>query len=336
MRERIHIVEVGPRDGLQNEPTRLRTSEKIELIERLLDAGLDRIEVGSFVNPVRVPQMADSGDVFAGLPARPGFIALALNAKGVERARAAGATEINYVLCASDGFCLRNNGVSVLAALDAWPSIAARARAGGARLSISIATAFGCPYDGEVEIGRLAAIVEHALRQDVDEIVLADTIGVAAPSDVRARIRAVRTLLPAETRLRLHFHNTRNTALANVGAALEEGVRVFDSAIAGLGGCPFAPGAGGNLATEDLLYMVERMGFQTGLDLDRVMATGEFISSLLGKASASMVARAPRWPAAADSGRLPEAIMHKRIELGSRDAFVPRVRLPGALPERQP
>jgi len=298
-KEKLELVEVSPRDGLQNEPDIVSTEHKLALIDRILAAGFRRLEAGSFVNPKKVPQMADGDAVFAGLPHRSGatFIALALNLRGVERAVAAGAKEINYVFCASDGFSIRNNGGTVGDTFKVWPEVAAAAQRGGARLSATISTAFGCPFDGEVAVSRLVAVAERCASQNIFELAVADTIGVGAPSDVRARVRAVKASIPSGIQLRAHFHNTRNTALANAVAAVEEGVRVFDGSLAGIGGCPFAPGAAGNVPTEDLLYMFTRMGFDTGIDLDRAVEAARFIGGMLGRGTPGMVSRAPKWPA---------------------------------------
>ena len=299
MREKLELVEVSPRDGLQNEPELVSTIDKLKLIELILAAGFKRLEAGSFVNPKKVPQMADGPEVFAGLPkgSDATFIALALNVRGVERALEAGAKEINYVFCASDGFSIRNNGGTVLETFDAWPEAAAKAREGGARLSATISTAFGCPFDGEVAVARVVSVAERCAGQDIFELALADTIGVASPKDVHERFKAVKAALPGSIQLRAHFHNTRNTALANAAAAVEEGVRVLDGSLGGVGGCPFAPGAAGNAPTEDLAYMFARMGFDTGIDLDAAIDAAKFLSRTLGRRTPGMVSRAPKWPA---------------------------------------
>lgn len=296
--DELELVEVGPRDGLQNEPEIVSTKNKLEFIELSLSAGLRRMEAGSFVNAKRVPQMGDSAAVFAGLAQRDNavFIALALNLRGVERALAAGAREINYVFCASDGFSIRNNGAPVAETFEAWPDVAAAAKAGGARLSATVAMAFGCPFDGEVPVETVARIAERCVTQDIFELALADTIGVGAPRDVRERFRAVKAAIPKRVQLRAHFHNTRNTGLANAVAAVEEGVRVLDGSLGGIGGCPFAPGAAGNVPTEDLAYMFARMGFRTGVDLDRAVEAAHFIGRVLGRTPPGMVSRAPKWP----------------------------------------
>jgi len=296
--ERIEIVEVSPRDGLQNEAVQFSVEDKLRLIVLILAAGLRRLEAGSFVNPEKVPQMAGSAEVFAGLPSRPDarFIALALNPKGVERALAAGAQEINYSIAASDGFAIRNNGRDVAGLLAAVGEAARLARAGGARFSVTISTVFGCPFDGEVDPGRVEAIVEQtAALAAPDEIALADTIGVATPRDVKERFRRARAAAPG-VRLRAHFHNTRNTALANAVAAVEEGVRTLDGSLGGIGGCPFAPGAAGNAPTEDFVYLFERMGVATGVDLDAAIRVVDFLADRLGRQPPGMVSRAPKWP----------------------------------------
>jgi len=297
-KEKLEFVEVSPRDGLQNEPNIVSTADKLTLIDHILAAGFRRLEAGSFVNPKKVPQMADGDAVFAGLPKREDatFIALALNLRGVERALAAGAKEINYVFCASDGFSIRNNGGTVDETFAPWADVAAAAKAGGARLSATISTAFGCPFDGEVPVRRVVEVAEHCLTQQIFELALADTIGVAAPSDVHQRFAAVKDVTPKHVQLRAHFHNTRNTALANAVASVEEGVRVLDGSLGGIGGCPFAPGAAGNVPTEDLLYMFTRMGFDTGVDLDRAVEGAKFIGGVLGRQTPGMVSRAPKWP----------------------------------------
>lgn len=293
----VELVEVSPRDGLQNEPVLFDLAQKLELIGMCAQAGLRRIEAGSFVNPQKVPQMAGSDAVFAGLPRADGvtYIALALNARGVERALAAGARQINYSLACSDGFALRNNGAGVADLLAAWPAAAAAAQGAGVGISVTLSTAFGCPFDGEVDPGRVAEIAAAAAAAGPIEIALADTIGVASPRDVARCFRAVAAAAPGLA-LRAHFHNTRNTALANAVAALEAGVRILDGSLGGIGGCPFAPGAAGNVPTEDLLYMLERMGIETGVDLDRANAVAQWLSGALGRQTPGMVSRAPRFP----------------------------------------
>jgi hydroxymethylglutaryl-CoA lyase len=301
--EKLELVEVSPRDGLQNEPDIVDTANKLAIIAHIEAAGFKRLEAASFVNPKKVPQMADGDAVFERIrdtdTYKDGsitYIALALNLRGVERALAAGAKEINYVFCASDGFSIRNNGGTVEETFKVWPEVAAAAKAGGARLSATISTAFGCPFDGEVPVRRVVEVAERCVAQEIFELAIADTIGVGAPSDVHERVRAVKAAIPSHIQLRAHFHNTRNTALANAVAAVEEGLRVLDGSLAGIGGCPFAPGAAGNVPTEDLLYMFNRMGFDTGVDLDLAIEAAHFIGGVLGRKTPGMVSRAPKWP----------------------------------------
>lgn len=295
---KLELVEVSPRDGLQNEPELVSTADKLKLIDLILKAGFTRLEAGSFVNPKKVPQMADSPEVFAGLPKGGAtFIALALNAKGLERAIEAGAKEVNYVFCASDEFSIRNNGGTVAETLVVWPDVVARAKAAGVRVSAVISTAFGCPFEGEVPVARVVQVAEQINAVDgVFELTLADTIGVAAPSDVTERFKAIQPVTPKRVQLRAHFHNTRNTALANAVAAVEAGVTILDGSLAGVGGCPFAPGAAGNVPTEDLIYMFERMGFDTGVDLDAAIEAARFVGGVLGKQTPGMVSRAGGFP----------------------------------------
>jgi hydroxymethylglutaryl-CoA lyase len=295
---KLELVEVSPRDGLQNEPEILATEVKLELIERILAAGFRRLEATSFVNPKKVPQMADADAVFAGLPRRDDavFIALALNPRGLERAITAGAKEVNYVFCASDGFSIRNNGAPVADTLKVWPEVVARAREADVRISATISTSFGCPFDGEVQVDQLVRVAEQVGREAPFELALADTIGVAVPSDVTERFAAVGAAIPPGVQLRAHFHNTRNTALANAVAAVEAGVTILDGSLAGVGGCPFAPGAAGNVPSEDLVYLFERMGFDTGIDLDRAIEAARFIGRALNKPTPGMVSRAGRFP----------------------------------------
>ncbi len=296
--ERVEIVEVGVRDGLQNEPGVLPTAAKLELIGRLVASGLGRLEVASFVHPERVPAMADAEAVLAGLGPRPGFtaIGLVLNRRGYERARRAGVTEIGMAVAATDAFGLRNQGMDVATALGAWADIAGEARAAGLPAQITISTAFGCPFEGEVAPARVVDLARRAAEAGPVEIALADTIGVADPWLVRRRVEAAKTAAPGIP-LRMHFHDTRNTGLANAYASVEAGVDVLDASVGGLGGCPFAPAATGNIGTEDLVYMLERAGFETGYDLAALIEIGRHISAKLGKAPASSLARAGGFPA---------------------------------------
>ena len=297
MSRRIEIVEVGPRDGLQNEKTLLDVEQKLELIRRLETAGAKRMEVVSFVNPRRVPQMAGAEEIMAALPheAGKGRIGLVLNMRGWERCVEAKCDEANVVVCATDGFGIRNQGASVAEQLDALRGIMAVRKKEEPPVTVTVSVAFGCPFDGEVPEDRVIDIVSAAADLRVAEIALADTIGVADPWTVRRRIEAARKAAP-NTRLRMHFHDTRNTGLANAFASVEAGVDVLDASVGGLGGCPFAPNATGNIGTEDLVYMLERAGFETGYDLDQLIGIGTWVSDLLGKKVASSVGRAGSFP----------------------------------------
>jgi hydroxymethylglutaryl-CoA lyase len=294
----IEIVEVGPRDGLQSESQVLPTATKVEFIRRLVGAGLRRVEVASFVNPRRVPQMADAEAVLAALTplARDArFIGLVLNRKGFERAQAAGCTEVGMAIAVSESFSQRNQGSSVDEGVDAWLDIARAARAVGIRAQITISTAFGCPFEGEVAIDRVVRLAERVAAGQPDEIAVADTIGVAVPTQVSALIAALRSALP-QVRLRAHFHNTRNTGLANAYAAVQSGVAVLDASCGGIGGCPFAPAATGNIPTEDLIYMLHRMGVNTGVDLPALLETSGWLQQALDHAVPGMLVKAGLFP----------------------------------------
>jgi hydroxymethylglutaryl-CoA lyase len=293
----VEIVEVAPRDGLQNEPRLLSTATKLELIERARAAGLRRIEVASFVHPDRVPQMADAEAVVAGLVPDPGveYSALVLNERGYDRALAAGVAAINTVVSATEAFGLRNQGMSVDDAVRTVTTLRERAADDGVRLTVTISVAFGCPFEGEVPLDRLAAVALRVAAVEPDEIALADTIGVAVPSDVESRLEIVRSLDVAAP-LRVHFHNTRNTGIANAVAALLAGVTALDASLAGIGGCPFAPAATGNIATEDVVYAVSRMGVDTGVDLAAAIDAARWLAGELGIDPPGMVARAGPFP----------------------------------------
>ena len=295
----IQIVEVGPRDGLQNEAALLGVDQKLEFIARLEAAGARRIEAVSFVNPRRVPQMAGAEEIMAALPPPPsggGRIGLVLNLKGWERAAAAGCEEANVVVCATDSFGVRNQGATVAEQLDALDAIGERARAPGApSLSATISVAFGDPFEGEVAEDTVVEIARRAVAAGAVEIALADTIGVADPWTVRGRVEAVRAVAP-DAILRLHFHDTRRTGLANAYAGVEAGVDVLDASCGGIGGCPFAPKATGNIATEDLVYMLGRAGLETGYDLDALVETARWVGVQLGKDVPSALSRAGGFP----------------------------------------
>jgi len=298
MTKPIQIVEVGPRDGLQNEAAPLSVEERIDFITQLEDAGVKRVEAVSFVNPRRVPQMAGAEEIMAGLKPRPGVsrIGLVLNERGWDRCVAAGCDEANLVVCASDSFGIRNQGAPVADQVATMVRIAERQAAeGGPVLSMTISVAFGDPFDGEVTEAQVVAIAAEAARAGIGEIALGDTIGVADPWTVRRRIEAVRKVAP-DAAIRMHFHNTRNTGFANVYASLEAGADVIDASTGGIGGCPFAPDATGNIATEDLVYMLERGGIATGLDLDKLIAAARWVGEKLGKDPPSALTRAGAFP----------------------------------------
>lgn len=300
MQRAIEIVEVGPRDGLQSEPEVIATDVKVELIGRLVAAGLRRIEVASFVNPKRVPQMADAEAVLSKLPPRGDvhYVGLVLNKKGFERAQAAGCKEIGMVTAATESFAQRNQGASIDATIDAWNEIAPLARAAGIRAQVTISVAFGCPFEGEVAPSRVVEIVKRLAEANPLEIAVADTIGVAVPNQVTELIGQLREAVPS-TPLRCHFHNTRNTAVANAYAAVLAGVTTLDSSVGGVGGCPFAPNATGNVGTEDLVYMLSRAGFDTGIDLNKLIETANWLQERRGRVVPSMVSKAGGFPKAA-------------------------------------
>ncbi len=293
----VEIVEVGPRDGLQSERDPVPTAVKVDLIERLLAAGVRRLEVASFVDPRKVPQMADAEQVLAALPsgAEYQYVGLVLNRKGFDRALAAGCHEIGMVVSASDMFSRRNQGIGTEDALTVWRQIAAAARAAGVRAQVTIAAAFGCPYEGEVAAARVVDIACRAAADDPVEIALADTIGVGVPAQVTELVGRVRAAIPGMA-LRGHFHNTRNTGIANAQAAIHAGITVLDASVGGLGGCPFAPGASGNIATEDLLYLLERSGFRTGVSLSGMLDTSRWLQRQLGRPLPGMLMKAGTFP----------------------------------------
>ena len=293
----VEIIDVGPRDGLQNEPEILDVSTKVTFISKLCDAGLKRIEAVSFVNPKRVPQMADAEEVFAALPVDDSvtYIGLVLNQRGLDRALAVGCKEVNYALVASDTFSQKNQGTTVEQAINVYENIAAEAKKSGVRCSLTISTAFGCPFQGEVPPEQVIRLVERVAGNDTYEIALADTIGCAVPSQVADLFSAVMEIAP-NANFRAHFHNTRNTGLANCYAAVEAGVGSIDASVGGIGGCPFAPQATGNVPSEDLVYMLSRMGIETGIQNDKLIETGEWIGEQLGHAVPAMIGKAGVFP----------------------------------------
>jgi hydroxymethylglutaryl-CoA lyase len=282
---RIAIYEVGPRDGLQNEAAPVSTADKIAFVDRLSLTGLPAIEVSAFVNPARVPQMADADAVFAGITRRPGvrYTALVPNLRGLDRAQAAGVSEVNVFAAASETFSRRNINQSIEESFATFRDVAARAREAGLPVRGYLSTAFGCPFEHTVPIDRVVALTQRLLDLGVFEVAVSDTIGIAHPGQVRRVLEALRQQVPAD-RLALHFHDTRGTALANVLAALDFDIRTFDASAGGLGGCPYAPGATGNLATEDLLYMLHGLHLETGVDLDAVAAASRPLEALVGHA----------------------------------------------------
>ena len=349
----VSIVEVSPRDGLQNEAAIVPAADKLALIGALAASGVRRIEAVSFVNPKRVPQMADAEEVSAGLPrGHVSWIGLVLNERGLDRAIAAGMDEVNVVVVATDTFSRRNQGVDTDAAIGAWSRIAGRARESGLRTTVTIGAAFGCPFEGEVPLDRLRSVVARCADAGPDELALADTIGVGVPAQVReivaasdlpttvtvsvafgcpfegrvdpARVEELCEQLDGAcelvladtigvatpTRVRrlvervsilgrpvgVHLHNTRNTGYANAVAALEASATVFDASLGGVGGCPYAPKATGNIATEDLLYLLHRSGFPTGMDVDALLPLGERLGALLGHQVPGQLARAGVFP----------------------------------------
>jgi hydroxymethylglutaryl-CoA lyase len=299
----ITIVEVGPRDGLQNEKTILEPAVRAELVHRLEAAGARRIEAVSFVHPKYVPQMAGAEAVMAALPHETGRsrIGLVLNGKGYDRALGTTVDEVNVALSVTDGFGLKNQGLSVdqqvqmLADIVAGRRNAEGAAGAGPSLSVTLSCVWGCPFDGEVPVGQVADLVGRVAELGVAEIALADTIGAGDPWAVTRKVEAARLAAP-DAVLRLHFHDTRNTGLANAHAGVEAGVDVLDASVGGIGGCPFAPGATGNIATEDLVYMLERAGFSTGYDLDALIGTARWIGEKIGRPAPSALSRAGGWP----------------------------------------
>ena len=299
----IEIVEVGPRDGLQNEKTMISTEDKITLINRLEAGGSKRLEAVSFVHPGRVPQMADAEAVMAGLSANPDVtrIGLVLNVRGWDRAVETGVDQANVSIAASDGFALKNSGLTVAQQVEMLGELVGRSHnmgggeGSGPSVTAVISTVWGCPFDGEVSVDQVEAVVRDVAALGVKEIGLADTIGVADPWAVRRKIEAARRAAPDAT-LRLHFHDTRNTAMANIFAGIEAGIDVIDASVGGIGGCPFAPGATGNVATEDVVYMLERAGFETGYDLDTLIETARWIGEKIGRSRPSALSRAGGWP----------------------------------------
>ena len=295
----LEIVEVGPRDGLQNEPEQLPIATRREFIERVVGAGSERIEVASFVNPKRVPQMADADELVRSLPRHEGvhYIGLVLNRRGFDRAVAAGCDEIGMVVVATDTFNQRNQGATTAESVAAWLEMARAAHAAGVRAQVTISAAFGCPYEGEVAPERVVELARTLADGAPIEIAIADSIGAGVPAQVTDLLGRLKVALPG-MRLRCHFHNTRNTGIANAWAAVEAGVDVLDASIGGIGGCPFAPAATGNIPTEDLLYMLSRMNIRTGVDLGRTIETARWLGERFGRTVPGLLSRAGVFPGA--------------------------------------
>jgi hydroxymethylglutaryl-CoA lyase len=294
--DRVEIVEVSPRDGLQNERRALSTPEKVELIARARKTGVRRVEVTSFVRPDRVPQLADAAEVVAGLAGIDIVAsALALNMRGYDRAVGAGIGEINTVVLATDTFSRRNQGMCTADAIAVAGAMLERARSAGVRLTITIGASFGCPFEGEVSDERFAHVLARVADLGADEIALADTIGVAVPSDIERRFALVHEYAPA-TPTRVHLHDTRNTGIANAVAAVRSGVKALDASLGGIGGCPFAPNATGNIATEDLVYLLDRMGIASGVALDPAIEHARWVTDRLGVPPAGRLANAGGFP----------------------------------------
>ena len=291
----VRIVEVGPRDGLQNEKAMIPTADKIELIDRLSATGLRCIEATSFVSPKWVPQMADAADVFAGIRKLPGvaYPVLVPNLQGYERALAVGATEVAVFSAASEAFNRKNINASIDESIERFLPVLERAREDGVKVRGYVSTVLGCPYQGDVPLDDVVRVARRFHEAGCYEISLGDTIGIGTPGKARAMLRAVAADVPMAA-LAVHFHDTRGQALANILACLEDGVAVVDSSVSGTGGCPYAPGASGNVATEDVVYMLDGLGVKTGVDLAKLVETGRWLASRLGRDSGSKVTLASR------------------------------------------
>lgn len=291
--KKVTIVEVGPRDGLQNEKEFVATATKIELVNRLIDAGAPKIEAASFVSPKWVPQMADAAEVMQGIERKPGVVYAALtpNVRGLEGALANGADEVVIFGAASEAFSQKNINCSIAESIERFADVARLAKESGVLLRASISTAFGCPYQGEVSIDSVLDVTKRMQDLGCDEIDIADTIGVGTAAHVYEVMRRVTDIVPKE-KIAGHFHDTYGQALANILASMQTGVSIYHSSVAGLGGCPYAKGATGNVATEDVLYMLHGMGIETGMDLDKTVQIGQWISDEIGRRNASSVGRA--------------------------------------------
>lgn len=293
----VRIYEVGPRDGLQNEKEPISTDAKLRFLSLLADAGLHEIEATSFVSPKAIPQLADADEVMSRLERRPGvrYPVLIPNARGFERAEAAGADAVAVFTAASEPFTKANINMTIAESIDAFRPVVTRARERGWWTRGYVSTAFGCPYQGAVGEAAVVGVAQQLLELGVDELSIGDTIGVAGPADVRRVVEALFAAGIGAERLAMHFHDTRGTALANVSAALELGIRCFDASTGGTGGCPYAPGAAGNLATEDLVYLLEREGLTHGVDLDALLVAARHVTETLGRPLTTKVGQAGGW-----------------------------------------
>lgn len=300
--ELVTICEVGPRDGLQSQKRMFSVAERVAFIDRLSATGVPTIEATSFVNPKRVPQMADAEDVMERITRRPGtvYAGLALNLRGAERALASGVDEVRFGMASSESLNRRNQGASIAESLAAFGEIVTRVCAANLPCVGIISTAFGCPYEGNVPVARVVDVAAGMAEAGAQRIIIADTIGSGVPSEVRERLRAVREAVGDDIELGCHFHNSRNTGFANAYAAIEEGVRLFDASLGGLGGCPFAPRATGNIATEDLCFMLRNMGFETGIDLPALLDAARWLESFFATPLPGQVMKAGLFPEVAD------------------------------------
>jgi hydroxymethylglutaryl-CoA lyase len=293
----ITLVEVGPRDGLQSEPEILATDTKVQFIQKAIDAGITRLEVASFVHPKLVPQMADAEALIEKLPQIGGvsYIGLVMNERGLDRALATNVHEIGMVVVASDTYNRKNQGVGTDDSVAAWQAIGKRAKENDRVANIMISSAFGCPYEGEVKAERVVELAKQVIELGPAELGIADSIGVAVPNQVTDLLGRVREVI-GDIPLRCHFHNTRNTGLANAQAAVDAGVSYLDASIGGIGGCPFAPAATGNIPTDDLLYMLDRSGVQTGVSLEQIISVSNWLEAELGRGVPAMLPKAGGFP----------------------------------------
>jgi len=293
----VTLVEVGPRDGLQSEPEILSTQSKVMFVEKAIDAGIQRVEVASFVHPKRVPQMADAEALLEQLPNIDdvSYIGLIMNERGLDRALDTKVNEIGMVVLSTDSYNRKNQGVDIDQSVRAWSEISKRAKQNGLRANVMISSAFGCPYEGEVKVESVVELAKRLIEAGPAELGIADSIGVAVPSQVTELLGRVRDVI-GDLPLRCHFHNTRNTGLANAQAAVEFGVTYLDASIGGIGGCPFAPAATGNIPTDDLLYMLDRSGIETGVSLDKIIEISRWLEQELGRGVPSLLPKAGVFP----------------------------------------